>query len=134
MLNTPWEAGLLRGNFEALVGLGGGVIFRGPGNAIANGDLFIRYNFIQPHARLVPYWQLGMGLNASDAARDGSQRIIGRTLEFTLQTELGLRFLVNERWSVELEGAYQHISNADTADRNVGVNALGGLLGATFSL
>ena len=133
MLNSPWEAGLLRGNFEALIGLGGGAVIHGPGTALANGDLFIRYNFIQPHAFLVPYWQFGMGLVASDVARDHSQRLIGGTVEFVLQTGVGFRFLLNSQWSLDLEGVYQHISNADTADRNVGVNAFGGLAGTTYS-
>lgn len=134
MLNTPWEAGILRGNFEALVGLGGGAIVHGSGTAIANGDIFFRYNFIPRRSWVVPYWQIGLGLNASDVARHQDQRLIGRTLEFTIQSSLGVRVLINPRWSLDLEGIYQHISNAGTVDRNVGVNALGGLIGATFSL
>ncbi len=133
MLNSPWEAGLLRGNFEALIGFGGGAVIHGPGTALANGDLFIRYNFIQPGAWIVPYGQFGMGLVASDVARDLSQRLIGGTVEFVLQTGVGFRFLLNPQWSLDLEGVYQHISNADTADPNVGVNAFGGLAGATYS-
>ncbi len=133
MLNSPWEAGILRGNFEALIGLGGGAVIHGPGTALANVDLFIRYHFVQPRACFVPYWQLGIGLAASDAARDQAQRIIGRTFEFVLQSSIGFRVLLNPQWSLDLEGVYQHISNADTADRNVGVNAFGGLTGATYS-
>jgi hypothetical protein len=133
MLNSPWEAGFLRGNFEALVGIGGGAVIYGPGTGLANGDLFIRYNFVQPHAVAVPFWQLGLGLNGSDVASDHSQRVIGNPLEFTLQTSLGLRILIVPRWSLDLEAIYQHISNAGLADRNVGVNALGGLAGTTYS-
>ena len=106
----------------------------GPGSAIANGDIIFRYNFVQPHAVVVPFWQLGLGLNASDISQNHDQRLVGRTQEFTIQTSTGVRVLVNPRWSVDLEAIYQHISNAGTADRNVGVNAVGGLLGATFSL
>jgi len=36
---------------------------------------------------------------------------------------------LNDRWSLLIEGGYQHISNADTAARNVGVNAFGGSVG-----
>lgn len=64
----------------------------------------------------MPYWQLGIGLVASDVSRDQSQRIIGRTVEFMLPSGFGFRFLVDSRWSIDLEGVYQHISNADTAD------------------
>jgi len=133
MLNSPYDAGILRGNFEILLGLGGGGVIYGPGTVLANGDLFIRYNFVQRHAIIVPYWQLGAGLVVSDAARDESQSNIGKTLEFGLQTSLGFRILLNAHWSLDLEGVYQHISNANTGDRNVGVNALGGLVGVTRS-
>lgn len=131
MLNSPYEAGIFSGNFEVLLGLGGGVIFQGPGHALGNVDTFIRYNFVQKRAVVVPYFQLGAGLLVSDAARDHSQRIIGRTLEVSLQAGLGLRILLGSNWSLDLEADYQHISNADTASRNVGVNALGGLGGLT---
>lgn len=134
MLHSPWEGGILRGNFEAIFGAGGGAVFRGPGTGIANADLFFRYNFVQRRAFLVPYWQIGLGLNASDVSRDHDQRIIGQTVEFTLQSGMGLRFLLNERWSLDVEVVYQHLSNADGAERNVGVNAVGGLLGVTCSL
>ena len=133
MLHSPWEAGLLRGNFELLVGLGGGAVIHGPGTGVANADLFVRYNFVQARALVVPYWQLGVGLFVSDVARDQSQRIIGRTVEFVVQSGFGLRFLVDPAWSIDLEGVYEHVSNADTSSRNVGVNAFGALLGATYS-
>ncbi|MBA3963755.1 MAG: acyloxyacyl hydrolase [Chthoniobacterales bacterium] len=134
MLNSPYDAGFFRGNFEFLLGLGGGAIFEGPGNALGVGDMFIRYNFIRQRSRIVPYLQLGAGLVFSDAARDHPQRIIGRTQEFGLQAGFGCRFLLNEEWSFDVEWVYQHISNADTADRNVGVNALGGVVALTRSL
>lgn len=133
MLNSPSDASIFSGNFEALLGLGGGAVIFGPGTALGNADLFLRYNFVQSRSRVVPYFQLGAGLFVSDAARDESQRNIGRTLEATLQTSLGLSILITPKWSCELEGNFQHISNANTADRNVGVNALGGLLGVTRS-
>lgn len=131
MLNSPYEAGLFRGNFEVLLGLGGGAVLNGPGHALGNGDTFIRYNFVQKRAVIVPYLQLGAGLVVSDAARDHSQRVIGRTLEANLQADLGFRILLGPDWSFDFEAGYQHISNANTADRNVGVNALGGLIGIT---
>jgi hypothetical protein len=131
MLNSPYDAGIFSGNFEILLGLGGGAIFQGPGHALGNGDTFIRYNFVQKRAPLVPYFQLGAGLVVSDAADDHTQRIIGRTLEASLQAGLGFKILLAPKWSLDLEADYQHISNANTANRNVGVNALGGLIGVS---
>ena len=40
-----------------------------------------------------------------------------------------LSVLLNRDWSLNVEGIHQHVSNANTSDRNVGLNALGGLLG-----
>jgi hypothetical protein len=54
---------------------------------------------------------------------------VGGNFEFDLEAELGARLLLNDRWSLIVEGAFQHISNADTAARNVGVNALGARVG-----
>ncbi len=101
----------------------------GSGHYLAGGSLLLRYNFIQPGSRLIPYFQIGGGGLHSDAAEDHSQRLIGSSFEFILEADLGARVLLNDRWSLLLEGTFQHISNADTASRNVGVNALGGRIG-----
>jgi len=123
------HSSLLRGNFEFLIdGLADGVT-KGAGNFLAGGSLLFRYNFFQPGSRFIPYFQIGGGGLHSDAAEDYSQRIIGGNFEFNLEAEFGARLLLNDRWSLLLEAGYDHISNADTAARNVGVNALGGRLG-----
>ena len=120
---------LLRGNIEFLVdGLADGVV-EGPGNYLVGGSVLFRYNFIQPGSHFIPYFQLGGGGLHSDAAEEPSQRIIGGNFEFILEADLGARLLLNDRWSLLFEGTFQHISNADTAARNVGVNALGGRIG-----
>jgi hypothetical protein len=119
----------LRGDFEFLAdGFGDGVA-KGYGNYLAGGSVLFRYNFFHPGSRFIPYFQLGGGGLHSDAAESPDQRLIGGNFEFILQADFGARFLLNNRWSLLLEGGYQHISNADTAARNVGVNALGGRLG-----
>jgi hypothetical protein len=119
----------LRGNFEFLVdGFTDGVT-KGYGNYLAGGSILFRYNVFKPGSRVIPYFQLGGGGLHSDAAEDPSQRLIGGNFEFILQAEFGARILLSDRWSLLIEGGYQHISNADTASRNVGVNALGGQIG-----
>jgi hypothetical protein len=123
---------LLRGDFEFLLdGFGGGVT-DGAGSYLTGGSLLFRYNFFHPGSRFIPYFQLGGGGLHSDAAEDHTQRLIGSDFEFILQGDLGARFLLNDHWSILVEGGFQHISNADTAARNVGVNALGGRLGVGF--
>jgi hypothetical protein len=59
MLNTPEGEGLLRGNFEFLVEVFGGGVINGPGNSLFGGSVLLRYNFVQPEASLVPYFQVG---------------------------------------------------------------------------
>jgi opacity protein-like surface antigen len=123
---------LMRGDFEFLLdGFGEGVT-EGPGTYLTGGSLLFRYNFFHPGSRFIPYFEAGGGGLHSDAAEDHSQRLIGSSFEFGLQADIGARFLLNDHWSILAEGGFQHISNADTAARNVGVNALGGRLGLGF--
>jgi len=123
------ESPLLRGDTEVLIdGFTDGVT-KGAGNYLAGGSLLFRYNFLHPGSRFIPYFELGGGGLHSDAAEDYTQRLIGGNFEFILQADFGARFLLTDRWSLLVEGGFQHISNADTAARNVGVNALGGRVG-----
>jgi lipid A 3-O-deacylase len=123
---------LLRGDLELLVdGFGEGVT-EGPGNYLVGGDAIFRYNFFHPGSKLIPYFQVSGGGLHSDATEDPDQRLIGGAFEFVLEADLGVRYLINDRWSILAEGGFQHISNADTASRNVGVNALGGRVGLGF--
>ena len=135
MIFTPAlcnECPLLRGDWEFLIdGFAEGVT-DGPGNYLTGGSLLFRYNFFHPGSRFIPYIQLGGGGLHSDAAEDPSQRIIGSDFEFLLEADLGVRLMLNDRWSLLFEGSFQHISNADTAARNVGVNALGGRIGLGY--
>jgi hypothetical protein len=131
---TPmlFDHSFLRGNFELLGDILADGVTKGPGNYLVGGSLLFRYNFVQPGSRLIPYFQLGGGGLHTDAAEDPSQRLIGSDFEFILEADLGARLMLNDRWSLLFEGTFQHISNADTASRNVGVNALGGRIGLGY--
>jgi len=126
------ESALMRGDVEFLVDGFTEAITEGPGNYITGGALLFRYNFFHPGSRFIPYFQLGGGGLHSDAAEVPSQRLIGGNFEFDLQAGIGGRFLLNDHWSILLEGGFEHISNADTAARNVGINALGGRIGVGY--
>ena len=54
-------------------------------------------------------------------------------MEFDLQGITGLRFMLNQRWSVLVEGGYRHISNATIKLPNYGIDSVGGNLGFGFS-
>ncbi len=133
MLNdaSDWS-GPLRGSFEAIFEVSGGPVFDGFGDWLVGPATWIRYNFVQPGWRAVPYFQGGLGIVFSDAYQDKSQDAIGTNPEFTVQGAIGARFLLDEHWSLDLEAGYEHISNADIAKRNDGVNALGASAGFTY--
>lgn len=133
MLYSPHGPGLLRGNLQLLASAGGGAIYKGPGSAFGSLGALLRYNFVQRSARLVPYLQIGAVAFISDVADNPGQQDIGGTFEADLKSAAGMRFLVSRNWSLGVEFFFEHISNADTQARNVGINALGGLLGISRS-
>ncbi len=133
MLNDPWSLGPMSGNFEALGEVFVGPVVTGPGNVLAGATLVFRYNFVQPRARLVPYLQIGAGGVYTDIPEDESRGLISLPVEFNLQAGVGTRFLVNDRWSIMLEGVYRHLSNAEIKKPNFGIDSVGGNLGFGFS-
>jgi opacity protein-like surface antigen len=130
MLTNPIGGGLLRGNLEILGEIFGGGIYDGPGSDLVGFDAFLRWNFVQPGAKFVPFVQAGGGGVYSDAAQaDKVQRLIGSDFSFSLEAEIGVRYMIDRNWAINVGLEYRHISNADTASRNRGLNALGGVLG-----
>lgn len=129
MLGDVRGDGWWRGNFE-LAGEGlGSALFEGAGNYIAGGTVWLRYNFVPRTSwGLIPYAQAGAGFVATDIDR----ALIGQSLNFQLGLAVGVRYLVSRNWSVSLEYRYQHISNANTGPRNVGLNANGPILGVSY--
>jgi len=132
MLYTPDAGGVLRGNCELMVDLYGAALVEGPRTGYGGASLLLRYNFVPPLARCLPYFQIQAGGAYNDIYRDKVQRIFGRDIEFNLGGGLGLRWLCSDRCAFFLEGDYRHISNCNTADRNTGLNSLGGFLGFSY--
>jgi hypothetical protein len=132
MLGDVAGDGFLRGNFEFLIEASASGIVDGPGDVLASGVLLLRYNFVQPDSKFVPYFQLGGGGTYSDMHEDETQRLIGSEWSFNLQAGFGLRYLWSDRCALFLEANYRHISNADTADRNVGLNSVGAVVGVSM--
>ncbi|HLJ93809.1 MAG TPA: acyloxyacyl hydrolase, partial [Gemmataceae bacterium] len=133
MLYSPCpDACCLRGNIEALLELTAAPVIYGFGDIVTGPTILLRYNFVQPDWRLVPYLQGGGGFTYNDGYRDKSQRALGQAGEFYLQATAGFHYLLSSHCSIDLEGGYLHISNAGTNDRNGGINALGGSLGITY--
>jgi hypothetical protein len=129
MLCNPNGSNFLAGNFEFLTDIFAGPIFQGPGDVVVGSTMFLRYNFVQPRARIIPYLQIGAGLIYTDVSEKESRGLVSLPVEFNLQGALGLRFMVNQRWSIVAEGEYRHISNAEIHKPNFGINTVGGNLG-----
>lgn len=132
MLFTPEGDGCLRGNCELMLQLYGGSVFDGPGNYLGGAAAILRYNFVQPEAKWVPYFQIGAGAIYNDIYKDHSQRLIGQAWGYDLEATVGIRYFFNARWSANLEAGYRHNSNADNNDRNIGLNSLGGGIGLGY--
>jgi hypothetical protein len=94
----------------------------------------LRYEFLFAQA-FVPYIQLGVGILYSDIYKDRSQDLIGNEINFNPQLAIGLRYPIGEAISVNMEGAFQHISNGGlNSERNIGVNGVGVLIGVRWKL
>jgi hypothetical protein len=132
MLSNPHGSGFFAGNWEFLGEVFGGGIFQGAGSVEAGGTLFIRYNFIQPNARVIPYMQIGAGGIYTDISERESRGLVSSPVEFNLQGTGGLRFMLNNKWSLILEAGYRHISNGSIKLPNRGVDSVGGDVGLGF--
>ncbi len=128
----PWDVkgnGWWRGNFEAVGEAFGGRVFDGPGSYLAGGTAWLRYNFVPRNTPgLVPYLQGGVGAESIDVDR----RIVGQAFNFNVSAAAGLRYFVGRNWSLNLEFRFQHLSNANMAPRNLGINAAGPMLGVSY--
>jgi hypothetical protein len=122
---------ILRGVFEAVLEYNTAIVFRDYGSYWTGPAALLRCNWAQPDAHFIPYSQGGAGIIFTDAHRDITQRAIGQHQEFLLRADVGFHYLINPHLSLDAEFSYQHISNADLAPRNGGVNNIGGQIGLT---
>ena len=132
MLGNPRGSGFFASNYELLGEVFGGAIFQGPGRVESGATLFIRYNFIQPHARVIPYLQIGGGGIYSDISEHDSRGLVSLPVNFNLQGTGGLRFMANRNCALLLEAGYRHISDASIKLPNRGVDSVGGDVGVGF--
>lgn len=129
MLNDPSGNGFLRGNCEILVEGFFGSVLEGPGDYLGGGSLQLRYNFVQPDSKWVPYVQIGAGAFYSDISDDQSQNLLDQDWAYNLQAAVGIRRMINHRWALSVEGGYRHVSTADNSDTNTGLDSLGVQIG-----
>ena len=107
-------------------------IFRGPENHYFGISFGFRYNFVQPNARLIPYFSGGAGLGWIDSHADdiGAQ---GQDFTFNILTAAGLSYKLDEHWKLDVGLLYQHLSNAGQTSPNPSLNLLGPQVGINYS-
>jgi opacity protein-like surface antigen len=123
----------LQGTFQALFEYDTFLITKDFGNYFTGPATQIRYNYVHPDWFFIPYLQGGAGIMFTDAYHTPVQRLIGRWQEFLLEAAVGVRCQLTEQWSLDAEFAFHHISNARLAERNVGINDVGVLVGFTYT-
>ena len=128
MLNDLANGGPWRGNFEVMAEVWGDGIFVGRGTYLTGTTFWMRYNLVPPRGKWTPFFQLGAGVSFSDV----DHRVFGQTFSFNLDAGIGCRYFVDSRSSLNAEYRFQHISNANTSDHNLGINAQGAVLSVSW--
>jgi len=107
-------------------------IFRGIENHYFGLNSGMRYNFVRPGSRLVPYVSGGLGLGWIDSHPEirGGQ---GQDFTFNILTAAGISYKMNDHWKLNAGILYQHLSNGGQTDPNPSLNLLGPQVGATYS-
>ncbi len=107
-------------------------IFRGIENHYFGLNFGMRYNFVQPGSRFVPYISGGLGLGWIDSHPEipGGQ---GQDFTFNILTAAGVSYRINDHWMVSAGVLYQHLSNAEQTDPNPSLNLLGPQVGLNYS-
>jgi len=126
--NDSW----LRGYNQFYVSAIAEPIFRGIENHYFGLNFGMRYNFVRPGSRLVPYISGGVGLGWIDSHPDvpGAQ---GQDFTFNILTAVGISYKMNDHWKLNAGVLYEHLSNAGQTDPNPSLNLIGPQIGLNYS-
>jgi lipid A 3-O-deacylase len=107
-------------------------IFRGIENHYFGLNFGMRYNFVRPGSRLVPYVSGGLGLGWIDSHPEipGGQ---GQDFTFNILSAAGISYELNDHWKLNAGVLYQHLSNGGQTDPNPSLNLFGPQVGVTYS-
>jgi lipid A 3-O-deacylase len=107
-------------------------IFRGIENHYFGFNLGMRYNFVRPGSRFVPYISGGVGAGWIDSHPEvpGGQ---GQDFTFNILSAAGISYLVDDHWKISVGALYQHLSNAGQTDPNPSLNLFGPQVGVSYS-
>ena len=107
-------------------------IFRGIENHYFGLNFGLRYNFVQPGSRFIPYVSFGLGLGWIDSQPEvfGAQ---GQDFTFNIMSAAGVAYQINDHWKANVGVLYQHLSNGGQTDPNPSLNLIGPQVGLTYS-
>jgi len=107
-------------------------IFKGIENHYFGFNLGMRYNFVQPGSRFVPYISGGVGAGGIDSHPEvpGGQ---GQDFTFNILSAAGISLIVNDHWKIDVGALYQHLSNGGQTDPNPSLNLFGPQVGVNYS-
>ncbi len=124
--------GWFRGYNQFYLTAEGQPIVRGVENHYFGLNFGLRYNFVRPNWRIVPYVSGGLGLGWIDSNPDdyGSQ---GQDFTFNILSAIGLSWRVDRHWKIDAGVLYEHFSNGGQTDPNPSLNLLGPQLAVSYS-
>ena len=107
-------------------------ILRGIENHYFGFNFGMRYNFVRPGSRLVPYFSGGVGAGGIDSHPEipGGQ---GQDFTFNILSAAGISYSVNDHWKINVGALYEHLSNGGQTDPNPSLNLFGPQVGVTHS-
>jgi Lipid A 3-O-deacylase (PagL) len=107
-------------------------IFRGIENHYFGFNLGMRYNFVRPGSRFIPYISGGVGAGWIDSQPDilGGQ---GQDFTFNILSAAGISYFIDDHWKISVGALYQHLSNAGQTDPNPSLNLFGPQVGVSYS-
>lgn len=142
-LYDPRGPSFLRGNTDFTFGGVYTAITEGPESVFVGPLIGLRYNFVQPNWRMVPYVELRGGLGYTDAKGPGEvahhKPDIGQGQDFTFTFLIGAgwRYNFSPRYSASLGVEYMHVSNMYLSEPkyyNHGINVAGPIVGFNVGL
>jgi opacity protein-like surface antigen len=122
----------LRGYNQFYVSAMAEPIFRGIENHYFGFNLGMRYNFVRPGSRFVPYFSGGVGAGWIDSHSEipGGQ---GQDFTFNILSAAGISYSANDHWKINVGALYEHLSNGGQTDPNPSLNLFGPQVGVTCS-
>ena len=114
-------AGVLTGNLEVLVEPIFARFTQPFAAEAAGGTLVFKYNLLS-FGRWMPFWDAGAGILWTNLAP--RIRELSTPLNFVIETGPGVQYFITAQTTLTFGVRYAHISNADTGERNIGLNSV----------